>query len=110
MFLHEPNSVEAREYLDKEKSATGFVMDLERGWAWRPDVAEAFANLRKQLSDGSTLSLRERAVLVCAKRRRWVTPTARPCGARGSRNWPALQRLGTCCAGTIRRRQHARPR
>ena len=67
MFLHEPNSVEAREYLDKEKSATGYVMDLDRGWAWRPDVADAFANLRKQLLDGSSLSLRERAVLVCAQ-------------------------------------------
>ncbi len=67
MFLQEPNGAEAREYLDKEKSATGFVMDLERGWAWRPDVAEAFANLRKQLLDGSTLSLRGRAVLVCAQ-------------------------------------------
>jgi len=67
MFLHEPSSVEASECLDKERSATGFVMDLERGWVWRPDVAEAFANLRKQLSEASTLSLRERAVLVCAQ-------------------------------------------
>lgn len=67
MFLNEPTSVEAREYLEKEKTSSGFVMNLERGWAWRPDVAKAFASLRKQLSDESTLSLRERAVLVCAQ-------------------------------------------
>jgi uncharacterized peroxidase-related enzyme len=69
MFLNEPSSVEAHEYLDREKAAMGYVMDLERGWAWRPDVAEAFRALRKQLADGSTLSPSERAVLVCAQAR-----------------------------------------
>jgi uncharacterized peroxidase-related enzyme len=69
MFLNEPDSVEAREYLDKEKTATGYVMNLDRAWAWRPDVAEAFGTLRKQLTDGSTLSPRERAILVCAQAR-----------------------------------------
>lgn len=31
--------------------------------------AEAFGTLRKQLTDGSTLSPRERAILVCAQAR-----------------------------------------
>jgi uncharacterized peroxidase-related enzyme len=66
MFLNEATSEEAREYLEKEREASGFVMNLVRGWAWRPDVAEAFADLRAQLSAKTTLSMRERAVMVCA--------------------------------------------
>lgn len=44
----------------------GYVMNLTRAWAWRPDVFHAFAALRSQLTDNSTLSKRELAVLVCA--------------------------------------------
>jgi uncharacterized peroxidase-related enzyme len=44
----------------------GFIMNLSRAWAWRPDVYEAFAALRSQLSSQSTLSPRELAVMVCA--------------------------------------------
>ena len=44
----------------------GFVMNLTRAWAWRPDVFEGFAALRNQLTGESTLSKREVAVLVCA--------------------------------------------
>ena len=66
MFLKETNTPEARAFLEKDRVANGYVMNLERAWAWRPDVAEAFASLRKQLMEGSTLASREFAVLVCA--------------------------------------------
>ena len=66
MFLRDASDEEAREYLAKEKEDMGYVMNLERAWAWRPDVAQAFGELRAQLSAGSALSLRERAVMVCA--------------------------------------------
>jgi uncharacterized peroxidase-related enzyme len=66
MFLQEPSTPEAAAYLEKDRVQSGYVMNLERAWAWRPDVAEGFAALRKQLIGGSTLSPREIAVLVCA--------------------------------------------
>jgi alkylhydroperoxidase family enzyme len=40
-------------------------MNLTKAWAWRPDVFEAFAALRSQLSTRSTLGKRDLAVLVC---------------------------------------------
>lgn len=66
MFLEEAAGEEARDFLDKERASTGYVMNLERAWAWRPDLAEAFADLRTQLAAGSALSLRERACMLCA--------------------------------------------
>ena len=66
MFLEEPGTPEAAAFLEKERAQSGYVMNLERGWAWRPDVAEGFAELRKQLIVNSTLSPREVALLVCA--------------------------------------------
>jgi uncharacterized peroxidase-related enzyme len=44
----------------------GYVRNLSRLWAWRPDVFDAFLNARKLLAEKSELSLRERAILVCA--------------------------------------------
>jgi uncharacterized peroxidase-related enzyme len=69
MFLREPDSPEAAAFLDKERASNGYVMNLERAWAWRADVAEAFVALRKQLTDASTLGPREIALLVCATAR-----------------------------------------
>jgi uncharacterized peroxidase-related enzyme len=69
MFLREPDTPEAAAFLDKERAASGYVMNLERAWAWRPDVAEAFVALRKQLTDASSLAPREIAILVCATAR-----------------------------------------
>ena len=66
MFLNDAPGEEARAYLDRETAAAGFVMDLDRGWAWRPDLAESFTELRRQLAASSSLSLRERVVMVCA--------------------------------------------
>jgi uncharacterized peroxidase-related enzyme len=66
MFLNDADSPQAAAFLEKERAASGYVMNLERVWAWRPDVSDAFAATRKLLMDGSTLTLREFAVLVCA--------------------------------------------
>jgi uncharacterized peroxidase-related enzyme len=44
----------------------GFVMNLTRAWAWRPDVYEAFAALRAKLTGASSLSKRDQAVMTCA--------------------------------------------
>jgi uncharacterized peroxidase-related enzyme len=69
MFLSEPTASEAAAFLDRERTAAGYVMNLERAWAWRPDVADAFAALRKQLTSHSALTHREVALLVCATAR-----------------------------------------
>jgi uncharacterized peroxidase-related enzyme len=69
MFLHDPTGAEASAFLEKERADNGYVMNLERAWAWRPDVAQAFVALRKQLTDASSLTRREIAVLVCASAR-----------------------------------------
>ena len=46
MFLRDASGKEARKYLEKEKEDMGYVMNRERAWAWRPDVAKAFGELR----------------------------------------------------------------
>jgi uncharacterized peroxidase-related enzyme len=67
MFLRSPvdNEAIARLY-QSDTEQQGFVMNLSRLWAWRPEVCEAFGALRTQLTGNSTLSNRELAVIVCA--------------------------------------------
>lgn len=50
----------------REQAQQGFVMNLTRAWAWQPKVADAFSRLRALLIARTSLSPRERAVLVCA--------------------------------------------
>jgi uncharacterized peroxidase-related enzyme len=69
MFISEPNTPDASAFLAHEKAATGYVMNAERAWAWRPDIATIFAAMRQQLTDRSSLSPREVAALVCATAR-----------------------------------------
>jgi uncharacterized peroxidase-related enzyme len=69
MFLSEPGTTEAAEYLEKERAASGYVMNLERAWAWRPDVAEGFAQVRRQLTSKSSLTPREIVLLACTAAR-----------------------------------------
>jgi len=69
MFISEPTTAEASAFLEKDRAATGYVMNLERAWAWRPDVAEAFVALRKRLTDQSSLAPWEIALLVCTTAR-----------------------------------------
>jgi uncharacterized peroxidase-related enzyme len=42
------------------------VSNFTRLWAWRPDVFDAFFDLRKLLAEQATFSARERSILVCA--------------------------------------------
>lgn len=67
MFLQTPADTEATARLFKsDVEQQGFVMNLSRLWAWRPEVCEGFGALRTQLTGNSTLSNRELAVIVCA--------------------------------------------
>lgn len=67
MFLQIPADNEATARLYKnDMEQQGFVMNLSRLWAWRPEVCEAFGALRAQLTGNSALSNRELAVIVCA--------------------------------------------
>jgi hypothetical protein len=67
MFLPPPESSDAVERVYRSsQAAQGFVMNLMSAWAWRPDVFDAFAALRSQLTSSASLSKRDQAVLVCA--------------------------------------------
>jgi|SRR5215831_843881 len=69
MFLNEPRNAEASAYLEKDRAASGYVMNLERAWAWRPDVAQAFAQVRRQLMEQTSLTPAELALLACTTAR-----------------------------------------
>jgi len=67
MFLHLPPASESVTTLyERDSAEDGYVTNHTKLWAWRPDLKEAFTEFRKQLATQSTLSDRERAVLVCA--------------------------------------------
>lgn len=67
MFIEAPALSDETERVYKSSAELqGFVMNLTRAWAWRPDVFESFAVLRNQLTSASTLSKRDQAVIVCA--------------------------------------------
>jgi uncharacterized peroxidase-related enzyme len=67
MFLSMPAPSEANAALyARDIAEDGYVGNLTQLWAWRPDVHDAFARVRTILMEKSALSLRERAVLVCA--------------------------------------------
>jgi len=44
-------------------------MNLERAWAWRPDLAEGFALLRRRLIERTSLMPTEIALLACTTAR-----------------------------------------
>jgi uncharacterized peroxidase-related enzyme len=67
MFIVAPEASEATaRVFDASAKEMGFVMNLTRAWAWRPEVFEGFAALRGQLTSNSTLAKRDLAVMVCA--------------------------------------------
>lgn len=67
MFLQNtPDSEAAARIYQGDLDKRGFVMNYNRAWAWRPDVADAFLALRGLLTSASSLSPREQAVLTCA--------------------------------------------
>lgn len=67
MFIARPEDSEQTKKVYTDSAASmGFVMNLTRAWAWRPEVFDGFAALRNQLTSRSSLSKRELAVMVCA--------------------------------------------
>jgi hypothetical protein len=67
MFLEPPPDTQTRSAMyARDVADDGYVRNFIRLYAWRPDVFDAFLNARKLLTDQSGLSLRERAILVCA--------------------------------------------
>jgi uncharacterized peroxidase-related enzyme len=67
MFLEPPPDSEARSAMyARDVADDGYVANVTQLWAWRPDVFDAFLTARKLLTEKSELSLRERAILVCA--------------------------------------------
>ncbi|MET7994145.1 hypothetical protein ABZU76_24945 [Amycolatopsis sp. NPDC005232] len=66
-FLTEPPPGLAVEAVyGEDLGSDGYVNNLTRVWAWRPDVLVAFSELRATLMGSSGLSAREAAVLVAA--------------------------------------------
>ena len=67
MFISPPpESDDVRRVYESSVASQGFLMNLTRAWAWRPEVFEGFAALRGQLTNNSALSKRDLAVLVSA--------------------------------------------
>jgi uncharacterized peroxidase-related enzyme len=67
MFIAAPDeSADTARIYKATSDAQGFVMNLAKAWAWRPDVFEGFASLRNLLTSQSSLTKRDQAVLVCA--------------------------------------------
>lgn len=59
-----PESDAVRDLYNSDARSAGFLMNLTRLWAWRPDVHEGFTALRSQLMKHSALTNRDFAVLV----------------------------------------------
>jgi uncharacterized peroxidase-related enzyme len=67
MFLAEPpRSPDVDAMYDEDVGNDGYVWNNTRLWAYRPDVIRSFVELRARVTDASTLSEREVAVLVAA--------------------------------------------
>lgn len=67
MFLREPPYDEALAALyARDVAEDGYVANFTRLWGWRPEVFDAFVELRKLLAERTALPARERALLVCA--------------------------------------------
>lgn len=67
MFIAAPrHSEESEKIYEASATSMGFVMNLTKTWAWRPEVFDGFAALRNQLTGHSSLAKRDLAVMVCA--------------------------------------------
>jgi uncharacterized peroxidase-related enzyme len=67
MFLSNPPASPANEALyARDVAEDGYVSNCVRLWGWRPDVCDAFMEVRKLLTERAGFSLRERAVLISA--------------------------------------------
>lgn len=64
VFLEEPPPSDGRERLyDADRAGGGYVDNLTRLWAWRPDVVDTFAAARTQLQSDWTLTDADRATV-----------------------------------------------
>lgn len=67
MFISPPpENDDVRRVYQSSVDSQGFLMNLTKLWAWRPEVFEDFAALRSKLMSGSALSKRDFAVMVSA--------------------------------------------
>ena len=67
MYLQQPPATpEADRLYQANLDGEGFVMNLTRLWAWRPEICEGFASLRGRLMGDSSLSKKELATIVCS--------------------------------------------
>ena len=67
MFLSDaPLTDEARSWLAHAKAEEGYIANHTRLWAWRPDMDREFLDLRMRLLESTSLSERERALVVSA--------------------------------------------
>ena len=64
-YLPDPPADDAVEKTyEEDRVSDGYVANTTRLWAWRPDLAESFTQLRSHLMETSELSDRDFAVLV----------------------------------------------
>ncbi len=67
MFLTEPGTTpETTAMYDHDVADRGWVMNLTRAWAWRPDLFDSFVGTRSLSVAGTGLTDRDVAVLVAA--------------------------------------------
>ena len=67
MLIEEPPpSAEREAAYESDRENDGYVWNVTRLWAWRPDVYEDFAALRTKLMESSSLTDRDWAVMVAA--------------------------------------------
>lgn len=67
MFIDDPEMTEALKTRDERiKNSEGFYMKWVRLWGWVPEIEEAFRMARGKLDETTTLSKRERLVIVVA--------------------------------------------
>ena len=67
MFLeHPPASAGVDAVFDADLESEGYVMNLTRLWAWRPDVADSFGDARSTLLGDCELTAADVALLVAA--------------------------------------------
>jgi uncharacterized peroxidase-related enzyme len=66
-YLPDPPSDEAvEEAYESDRSTDGYIWNVTRVWAWRPDLAELFSGIRSHLMETSGLGDRDFAVLVAS--------------------------------------------
>ncbi|HET7504212.1 MAG TPA: hypothetical protein VFK02_24495 [Kofleriaceae bacterium] len=67
MFVDQPEMTEQLHTLrEAVRSSEGFYMHWVQLWGWIPDIEDMFRQTRAKLSSTTTLSPRERAVIICA--------------------------------------------